>query len=516
MNKNNESVSIRPTVGYLSILPSITYKAWFALAEFVDNSLQSYIDNKTKLKKLHGSNWKLRIAINISNKKIQIADNAAGISQKDYSRAFRAAARPEKRLGLSEFGMGMKTAACWFSPVWEVKSTALGEKEEKIVKFDISKIVQDEIEELNIKKNPAQANHHGTEIILYQLRRGNEGQTKKKIKEHLASMYRLYIKKKEIEIRVDGEELEYKVPPLLNAPFFYAVGKAKNNKKLKWQKEFSFKYGESKKAYGYIGIFDEGRLSFAKTKYAGFSLFRRDRLITGVGEDQGYKPSQIFGNKQSHRSQRIFGEIHLDDEDVTHTKDAFQWSDQEELEFIKKLKEVTQKEPLNIYDQANNYRLDRRSEDSKIQTAQGLDIAIELASPALKILELGQIPKKVDLNTEIPKPKDKKVKIKTMKYDGNTWNFKIILNYDENETEWIQVHEEGNKTKQITVIIAMGMGFTQQYFGNKAEDTEGMLALIEYIALAEIVEKSRGTSKAHAIRYSLNAIIRRLPPDLGF
>ena len=62
----------------------------------------------------------------------------------------------------------------------------------------------------------------------------------------------------------------------------------------------------------------------------------------------------------------------------------------------------------------------------------------------------------------------------------------------------------------------MGMGFTQQYFGNKAEDTEGMLALIEYIALAEIVEKSRGTSKAHAIRYSLNAIIRRLPPDLGF
>jgi hypothetical protein len=44
--------------------------------------------------------------------------------------------------------MGMKTAACWFSPVWEVKSKALGEKKEKIVKFDIAKIVKDEIEEL--------------------------------------------------------------------------------------------------------------------------------------------------------------------------------------------------------------------------------------------------------------------------------------------------------------------------------------------------------------------------------
>ena len=35
----------------------------------------------------------------------------------------------------------------------------------------------------------------------------------------------------------------------------------------------------------------------------------------------------------------------------------------------------------------------------------------------------------------------------------------------------------------------MGMGFTQQYFGSAPEEVEGMLALIEYIALAEIVEK---------------------------
>ena len=33
---------------------------------------------------------------------------------------------------------------------------------------------------------------------------------------------------------------------------------------------------------------------------------------------------------------------------------------------------------------------------------------------------------------------------------------------------------------------------------------------------AEIVEKSRGTSKAHAIRMSLNEIIRELPPDLSY
>jgi hypothetical protein len=513
MTKNQDSVNIRPTVGYLSILPSIAYKAWYAIAEFVDNSLQSYIDNKTKLKNLHSSNWKLRIGIDISKNKITIIDNAAGISEKDYGRAFRAAARPTKRDGLSEFGMGMKTAACWFSPIWEVKSKAFGEKVEKIIKFDIAKIVKDEIEELDVKEISANTNQHGTEINLYQLRRGYDGTTKKKIKEHLASMYRLYIKKNEIEIRVNGEKLEYQMPPVLHAPFFHEVGVVKNNKKLKWIKDISFNYGNSKSASGYIGIFDEGRLNFSKTKYAGFSLFRRNRLIVGVGEDEGYRPSEIFGaDRKSHRHQRIFGELHLNDQEVSHTKDAFLWDDNELSEFIEKLKKATQKEPLNIYDQANNFRLDRRSRDLKIQTSEGLDGAIKLAPAALKILEEIKIPN----IKEIPKPKDKEVRRKQMKYEGFTWNFEIILNYDKNERDWIQIFEKGNKTKDITIIIAMGMGFTQQYFGTKPEEVEGMLALIEYIALAEIVEKSRGTSKAHAIRMSLNEIIRRQPPDLGY
>ena len=512
-----DSVDIRPTVGYLSILPSISYKPWYAIAEFVDNSLQSYIDNKTKLKKLHSSSWKLRIGIYITNSKIQIIDNAAGIAAKDYSRAFRAAARPENRDGLSEFGMGMKTAACWFSPVWEVKSKAIGEKKEKIVKFDIAKIVKDEIEELDVKEVPTGINQHGTEINLYQLRRGPGGQTKSKIKEHLASMYRLYIKKNEIEIRVNDEKLEYKMPPILNAPFFYEVGKVKNEKKIKWIKDINFKYGKSKKITGFVGIFDEGKIGFSKTKYAGFNLFRRNRLIKGVGENEGFRPPSIFGDIKSHRYYRIFGELHLDDQEVSHTKDEFLWDDSEFYEFLEKLKNFIQKEPVNIYHQASNFRLERRSRDLKIQTSEGLDGAIKLAPTALKILQENKIPRQIETPKEKPKPpKDKDVRRKQLKYNGFTWNFEIILNYDKNERDWIQVYEKGNKTKDITITIAMGMGFTQQYFGSAPEEVEGMLALIEYIALAEIVEKDRGTSKAHAIRLSLNEIIRQLPPDLGY
>jgi hypothetical protein len=328
-------------------------------------------------------------------------------------------------------------------------------------------------------------------------------------------MYRHFISKNRIEIRVDNEKLQYEMPPILNAPFFHEVGVAKSNKKIKWFKKFSFSYA-SKKAYGFAGIFDEGNIGFAKTKYAGFNLFRFDRLIQGVGENKGYRPPQIFGNPQSHSYQRIFGEIHLDGQSVSHIKDGFIWDDREEEEFIEKLKKNLQMRDINIFDQAKNYRLDRRGRDIKVQTSEGLDGAMKLAPAALKILEEIKIPRQVEISQEKPKPKDKEVRRKQMKYEGYTWNFEIILNYDKNETDWIQVFEKGNKTKDITIIIAMGMGFTQQYFGSKPDEVEGMLALIEYIALAEIVEKSRGTSKAHAIRMSLNEIIRRQPPDLGY
>ena len=69
----------------------------------------------------------------ITKSKILIEDNAAGINRQDCDRAFKAGAAPdEKDKGLSEFGMGMKTAALWFSKSFEVQSSALGEKLEEL------------------------------------------------------------------------------------------------------------------------------------------------------------------------------------------------------------------------------------------------------------------------------------------------------------------------------------------------------------------------------------------------
>ena len=62
----SNTINIRPTVGYLGVLSRINYTPYHAMAEFLDNSIQSYVDNKTRLKKLH-SNYKLKIDINVSS-----------------------------------------------------------------------------------------------------------------------------------------------------------------------------------------------------------------------------------------------------------------------------------------------------------------------------------------------------------------------------------------------------------------------------------------------------------------
>src|SRR5207249_8593734 len=130
VSSNLKTVDIRPGVSILSVLRYLNYKSWFALAEFVDNSLQSYLANERRLHVVDGAGSKLRVDIELDlsgDGKLSVRDNAAGIATSDYSRAFRPAAIPTDTNGLSEFGMGMKSAACWFAPRWSARTSALGE-----------------------------------------------------------------------------------------------------------------------------------------------------------------------------------------------------------------------------------------------------------------------------------------------------------------------------------------------------------------------------------------------------
>ena len=89
---------------------------------------------------------------------------------------------------------------------------------------------------------------------------------------------------------------------------------------------------------------------------AGFALFRQDRVVIG-GTDANYKPDAIFGQAQSQRSLKLFGELDMDDFPVNQAKDGFIWDDGLEEAFIDELKANIQ-EYIEIADLSKKQRDD--------------------------------------------------------------------------------------------------------------------------------------------------------------
>ena len=96
MQQNNiEQVSIKFKPGAYGVYRSLNNKPWYALAEYVDNAIQSYLDNEQKLIEITPSyKLKIEIEVNQNDDFIRIFDNAAGINYNNFLRAFEPANIP--------------------------------------------------------------------------------------------------------------------------------------------------------------------------------------------------------------------------------------------------------------------------------------------------------------------------------------------------------------------------------------------------------------------------------------
>jgi hypothetical protein len=347
--KSDDRINIRPEVSILSVLRHLNYKPWFAIAEFVDNSIQSYLQNRRLLESLHGRGFRLKVDIELDATppgRIVVRDNAAGIAAKDYARAFKPASPPSDRSGLSEFGMGMKSASCWLALQWYVRTKALDESIERTVAFDVTDIVQNRIEELDVKTRATPPEGHYTELKLEGLHKTPQGRTVSKIKEHLASIYRVFLRDGVLELSFNEELMAFQEPPILRAAYY----KTPSAEPVLWRKEIDFDFGEGQSAKGFAALRERASVSTA-----GFALFRRNRLIQG-SDDEGYRPEAVFGKSNSYRYQRLFGELHLEGFEVSHTKDGFRWEEHEEI-FLEFLEQHLNTQPLPLLSQAEEYRV---------------------------------------------------------------------------------------------------------------------------------------------------------------
>jgi hypothetical protein len=512
--KNTNSathVNIRPGVSILSVLRHLNYKPWFAIAEFVDNSLQSFLSYHHDIKYTEGEEFKLKVSIELDltdEGQIVIRDNAAGIHESDFARAFRAAEIPPDRKGLSEFGMGMKSAACWFADRWSVRTSALGETAERTIYFDIEKIIQDDIEQLEAQSLLVPMNVHYTEITLSKLHKKPQKRTISKIKEHLASIYRIFIRENILELRFDNEILSYSDPKILYTPFY----KTPSDQPKLWKKEINFDFGPNLRIYGFVALRETG-----STSTAGFSLFRRNRLIEG-SLDESYRPELIFGKHNSFIYQRLFGELHLEGFDVSHTKDGFRWEEHEDI-FLELLKDELNKEPLLLLDQADGYRARPKPKElvagAESATQRTAEI-IEKEVPQVLQLQISSQPDFQNPPTTLPPVTKASQRVINVDLNNCHWQIILELSDDPGIGDWVGIYDQlvteadisNSNTRRIGVRLALSHPFMEKFVGADPSRIEPLLHVAAAIALAETAARDSGVKMAGTVRRNINDLLR--------
>lgn len=336
-NADVMELNIQPPASILNVFSRLSYKPWYAIAEFVDNSTQSYISHSDELSTApEFDKLIVNVKYDAESNTLTIIDNAYGMEIDRFRDAILLDSRNESQSGRNEFGMGLKTAASWFGKVWKVTSTQYGSTNRYTATVDIPKLDELHLQNTKIFRDYVATDTHGTEIIIEQVTKKIIGsRTIGKIRDLLSSMYRRDINNKNIEIWFNDEPIVFEEYPVLT-----------NFRGKSWKKNLNFTVAFDGKSYhvtGFVAIMNPG--SFPK---AGFALFRQDRVVIG-GTDSNYKPGQIFGQAQSQKSLKLFGELNMNDFPVNQAKDGFIWDDGLEDAFIDALKDNIQ-EYIDIAD----------------------------------------------------------------------------------------------------------------------------------------------------------------------
>ncbi len=506
MSNSIEAVNISIGSNMYGRFEDLTNTPSNVLAEFVDNALQSYRDNKELL---HSLNDGYHFSVNIEFvrdatgkeiREIRVADNAGGISMGRYLTAFMPAKTPENNTGLNEFGMGFKTAACWLGEIWEVKTKALGETEERTIRFDLNQVTKNDLDTLPVSHAPRPAMEHYTVFTISQLTKNSpKPQGIEKIKENLASIYRMSLRNGEMRLVVDEEVLEFKDPEILSAPFY----KDTTGPTVFWMKDIDFSFGPYR-AHGYIGVLQE-----MSAKNNGFVLLRRGRVVEGAENGRRYFPKALCGNVGSPRYKRIFGELELEGFKVSFNKNDI--LDKENLEaLMEALKGEIHTKEFDLYAQAEGYRVDERKkiakklvtkhDTSSKKSRKTIEISTVTPKPAPTLFPEMQ-PEPVAQPADTPmvygQYEDK------YKINGEEYTLQVKLEGGGTDLFWIDVSREAEN------IIICHINTSHVFFGHFGKPSDAIVAVLKTLAIAKYTAKKEAENDAAKMVEYFNEYIKR-------
>lgn len=329
------STKVRPEIYRLfRHIPNTPYNA---MCEFIDNSIQAYLNSEIK--------ETLLVNITITESEIVVEDNGPGFAEEDFSTAFEPARIPTNSKELNEFGMGMKLAALYFGDNYSVE-TSYDSLNTLAVEFNLPKVIKAGLEELDVQVKPNPKKESFTRIKVSELASHNTSPTLA-LPKYLAffgKVYKRFIRDYNVSINVNGSSVKPLELDILYAPWYMnQEGESKH-----WYVDFNIKEGE-KGINGRLGL-----LSKMSELHSGAIVYRRGRAISGITEQ--YKPKKLFSSQGSHLWKRLFAEINLEGFESSFNKsDVVDKAGLDTL--IEKLVEQIKQESENILKMGAEYRV---------------------------------------------------------------------------------------------------------------------------------------------------------------
>jgi hypothetical protein len=351
----------------------LSYTMWHALAEFIDNSTQSRLNHGSIIDEVlqqEGSSLIIEVVHNRIEKTITVSDNSIGMTRDDLLAALQIGKPTPDSKGRSKYGMGMKTAACWIGRVWRIETCEWGSGLRWSAVIDVEAVCRGE--KVTLTSTPVGTDEHGTSITISNLHRNIQKRTEETIRNYLGSMYRFDLVGGRTKMLYNGVE----ITPIDN----HDVDTDPTGKPM----QLDIPAGKNingKPISGWVAVLKKGS---GGRKYGGFSLFQNQRQIQGF--PNAWKPRAIFGGEDDEGAnnlvaQRLTGVLNLDGFEVSHTKDAILFQDDEEFELESFLKEFTK----DYRDYATKRRDPKATTWSREKIRELMDdMKKELSSPEFK------------------------------------------------------------------------------------------------------------------------------------
>lgn len=500
-SSSSNSVDISPGVAVYGMFQNFNYKPWLALGEFVDNSISSYQRVRSQLQALEGPEFKLQVSIqfDVEGDVLTVSDNAGGISHGDFGRAFALAVPPNDLRYINRYGVGMKSAACWFARQWSVRTSAIGEDVERTIEWRTEEIVSKSLRQIAPSSRPASANDHYTVLTLRDLfHPPSAGKTIAKIKEFLPNIYREFIRSGDLELRWNGELLPVQEPEVLVAAPKWDPEKVEQ----RWEQHFVLDMAAGQRISGRAFV-----LRRMKRSYTALNLFWHNRLILGNVEPN-HRPSELFGSGNSFETGRLCVDLFMDDFEPTVDKMGFKFSDQEaSLEEVIKVLKRTVPELLR---QAREYREPRIDPEDPIPV---IDPVIK--KPAGDVVEVPASPTVSDpyprpVITD-PSPDDaKQLASIALNVDGVDWEIILRLGLTLLDTSFVKIEEEQASDQPVNrIIVTAGSRhpFVQRFWGSDEEVNRLLLYFASAIGFGEIAARRAGAKMPSHVRNNIDKFL---------